>query len=216
LFYHFDLFRISDPSTSLRTGFGFRVFLLTGLLKCGALGGDYTHELVPGIDERFCAFVLDPCGQGIEVDGRLGELFQSRFAVAAIGRHDFAEIAVIGEGFQCSLGHRVHRERRSERLDIEDSGGLRILGSRAGPKQALRTSAGVVDTLPARRGYKVAIRLVSTFGDGDAELIAQRVRRLARDRDVPTADEHGSYRSDVGLAPGVYAPLDTAQEGLGR
>src|SRR5439155_5635636 len=59
---------------------------LPSLRQGGALGSDYIHKLVPGIDERLGPFVLEPCGQGIDVDGGLGELVQYRFAIAAIGR----------------------------------------------------------------------------------------------------------------------------------
>ena len=96
---------------------------------------------------------------------------------------------MIGKRFQRSLGHRVHRERRSESLDVQDIGRLGVLGSRAGPQQTLRTGAGVVDPLPARRVEQVAIRLVSALRDGDTESIAERVRHLARDCSVPAADE---------------------------
>src|SRR5262249_16068223 len=100
-------------------------------------------------------------------------------------------------------------------LNIKDVGGLRVLGSGAGPQQPLWTSAGVVDTLPTRRAKEVAVRPVNTIGDSDAELIAQGVRHLASHRDVPTTNENGSPRSDLRLEPGLYAPLDAAQEGLG-
>ena len=83
-----------------------------------ALGSDNLHQIVPGADERFGAFVLELCAQVINVDARRRELVQHCFAVAAVGRHDLAEISMIREGFQSSFGHGVYRERRSQRLDI--------------------------------------------------------------------------------------------------
>jgi hypothetical protein len=56
---------------------------------------------------------------------------------------------MIGEGFQRSLGHRVHRERCGERLDVEGVGRFGVLGSGAGPEQALGPGAGIEDALPA-------------------------------------------------------------------
>ena len=47
-------------------------------------------------------------------------------------------------------------------------------------------------------------------------LLRQRRGHLARDCSVPTADEHRSHRADIGLEPGIDAPLDAAQECLGR
>ena len=39
---------------------------------------------------------------------------------------------------------------------------------------------------------------------------------LARHRDVPAADEQRGDGADVGVEPGIDAPLDAAQERLGR
>src|SRR5262245_46948189 len=36
--------------------------------EVGALGGDHVHELVPGVDERLRAFVLELTGEGVQVD----------------------------------------------------------------------------------------------------------------------------------------------------
>jgi len=123
---------------------------LAGLRKGGALGSDDPHEYDPRIDKRFGPIILEPCGQLIYIDARRTELAQYRFAIAPIDRHDLAEIPVIGERFQRSLGHRVYRERRSQRLDIKHIGRLGVLGSRARPQQPLRTGAGVIDPLPPR------------------------------------------------------------------
>src|SRR5262249_6870430 len=188
---------------------------LTRLGKGRAFGSDHTHQLVPGGDERLRPFFLKLGGQGTDVDTSLGELIQYRLALAAVGRHDFADFSVIGQRFEGAFGHGIDRERRRKRFDVEHVGSFGVLGSRAGPQQPLRTSAGVVDTLPAWRAQEGGVRPVNTIGNSDAELIAQGVRHLASHRDVPTADKHGRNRSDVGLEPGLYAPLDAAQEGLG-
>ena len=113
-------------------------------LESGALRCDHCHQVVPGLHERLRSFVLKLGGQGIEVDAGLGELRQHLFAVAAIRRQDRTEFRVIGEGLQRGLGHRVHGERRGERLDVQDVGGRWVLGSGAGPQQTLRAGAGVV------------------------------------------------------------------------
>ena len=47
--------------------------------------------------------------------------------------------AVVGEGEQGLLGHRVDRERRRQRLDVEDVGRLLVLGAGAGPQEPLRS-----------------------------------------------------------------------------
>src|SRR6266446_6436661 len=65
------------------------------------------------LTKRFGPVILELCGQLIDVDARCGELVQHHFAIAAIGRYNFAKIPVIGEGLQSPLGHGVHRERHS-------------------------------------------------------------------------------------------------------
>ena len=72
-----------------------------------------------------------------------GELGQHLLAVAAVGGQRSADLAVVGEGLQRGLGHRVHRERGGERLDVQDVGGFGVLGPGAGPQEALRAGAGV-------------------------------------------------------------------------
>src|SRR5260370_118272 len=145
---------------------------LSRFLESRALGGDHRHQFVPGFDERGGPFVLKPGGQGVNVDTGLGELRQHLLAVATVRWQDCAEFTVIGEGFQCFLGHGVHRQRRGEGFDIEDVGSLGILGSRTGPQQALRTAAGVVDAQPARRAQQRATGFIGALGDGDAEPLA--------------------------------------------
>src|SRR5262245_800796 len=88
--------------------------------KGGALRVDNTHEIVPRIDKRFRAFILKFCRQIIDVDTGSGELVQKRIVVPTIGRHDFADFAVIGERLESILRHGIHGERRSERLYVKD------------------------------------------------------------------------------------------------
>ena len=80
-----------------------------------------------------------------------GKLRQYFFAITAVGAQDRADFAVVREGLQSAFGHRVHRERRCQSLDVQNVGGFGILGSRAGPEQTLRTGSEIVDALPAWR-----------------------------------------------------------------
>ena len=61
----------------------------------------------------------------------------------------------------------------------------------------------------------MAAGFVRALGDGNAEPIVERLGHFTHDRVVPAADEHRGHGADVGLEPGVDAPLDAAQEGLG-
>src|ERR1700738_1255115 len=109
----------------------------------GALGLDAGHQVFPGLDEGFGTFVLEPGGERVDIDTRLGEARQYCLAIASIrgeGRPDFAMVA---EGLEGALRHRIDGEGRGESLDVEDVGGVRILGAGAGPEQALGAGAGV-------------------------------------------------------------------------
>src|SRR5690349_2237701 len=112
----------------------FKFFALARFRQGRALGSDHTQELVPGIDERFGSFVLQPRGQLPEVDSGRGELIEHDGVISTVRRHDSTDLAMIGESLQSSFGHRVHGKRRGKRLHIEDIGGLRVLGSRARPQ----------------------------------------------------------------------------------
>ena len=77
------------------------------------------------------------------------ELGQDLLGVAAVGGKQVADLAVVGEGEQGRLGHRVDREGRGEGLDVERVGGVGVLGPGAGPEQALGARALVQQPLPA-------------------------------------------------------------------
>jgi len=121
---------------------------------------------------------------------------------------------VIRERLQGSFRHRIHRERRGKGLDVKNIGRFGVLGSGAGPKKPLRTHAGIESALPARRIEQRPVRLVGTLGDGDAKLVAKRVRHVVLDRYVPAADKNRSHRTDNRRQPGLDAPLNTPQKCL--
>src|SRR5262249_48341702 len=209
------IFTWVPPTSMTRTPVAMsRAPSLAGLREDGALGGDDVHQLVPGLDERLRALVLELGRERVDVDTGLGEPGQDLLAVATVGRQDLTELAVLGEGLQSAFGHGVDREGRGEGLDVQNVGGLRILGARAGPQEPLGTSTGIVGALPPRRSEESPARLVRALGYGDAELVPQRLGRLRRDRGIPAADEQRRDRADLRLEPRGHAALDAAHEGL--
>ena len=194
-----------------RSRAAFQSFLSASLLEAMTAISSFQD-----LTNDFGPFVLELGGQGVDVDAGLGELGQHLLAVAAVRGQDRADLAVIGEGLQRGLGHRVHGERRGEGLDVQDVGGLGVLGSGAGPQQALRAGAGVVDALPARRiEQSRGTPCRSARRSAMPSWSRSALGHLARDRGVPAADEHRSHGADVGIQPGVDAPLDAAQVRLG-
>ncbi len=83
------------------------------------------------VHKRFRSVDLKLQTEGIDVDASFGELLQYLLAVATVRRHHGSHFAVIGKRFQRALGHSVHRVWRSQGLNVENVGGLRVLGSRA-------------------------------------------------------------------------------------
>src|SRR6516164_2951728 len=143
------------------------------LFQCLALGRDARQQIVPGLIERLGPFPLEPSAKGVDVDARPAEAVQHLLTVAAIGRQQVADPAVIGECPQRRLGDRVDRERGGQRLEVKHVGGFGVLGARTGPQQALRPSAFVQEALPAGRIEQLPVSLVGPPGDGDAELVTQ-------------------------------------------
>src|SRR5712672_434917 len=64
----------------------------TRLAEQGALRIDASHQVVPGLDERFGAFVLEPHRKRVDIDTRLGEARQNRFAVASRSEEHTSEL----------------------------------------------------------------------------------------------------------------------------
>ena len=62
---------------------------------------------------------------------------------------------------------------------------------------------------------QLAVGAVGAAADRDAEPVAQLVRHLVGDGDVPAADEERGDRGDVRVEPGLDPPLDPAHVGVG-
>src|SRR5215467_1554554 len=113
------IFTCVPPTSMTRTPMAMsRVPRLAGLRQVGALGADHRQELVPGLDERLRALVLELGPERIDVDTGLGEPGQHLLTVATVGRQDLTELAVLGEGFERGLRHGVDREGRGKSLDV--------------------------------------------------------------------------------------------------
>src|SRR5262249_44489478 len=78
-----------------------------GLADLPAFSADAGHQVVPRRDEGGGPFVLQPGGQHVDVDSRLGEASRYRLAVASVRWEDLADLAMVPERLECGLRHRV-------------------------------------------------------------------------------------------------------------
>ncbi len=154
-------------------------------------------------------------GQGGDVDPGLGELGQDLLGVAAVGREEVGDLAVVGEGVQGRLRHRVDREGRGEGLDVERVGGVGVLGPGASPEQPLRPRALVHQAPHAVGVEQLVVGAEGAAADRDPEPVDQVLRHVLADGDVPAADEERGDGGDVGVEPGLDPPLEPAHVGLG-
>src|SRR5439155_9088325 len=122
---------------------------LAGMDQRVTLVRDARHQLLPRLHERLRAVTLQLDGESVGIDAGLGESREHAVGISAVLGHDSLELAVLGKGEQCLFGYGVDRVRRCQGLDVQGVRRLRILGSSAAPKQALRTRAGRGELLPA-------------------------------------------------------------------
>src|SRR5512133_855225 len=73
-------------------------FDLRGLLQHLTLGGNDAQQFVPGLNKRLGPLGLELVGQSVDLDPGFAKLGEDKLAVASIGRHDGAELAMIGKG----------------------------------------------------------------------------------------------------------------------
>ena len=67
---------------------------------------DVLDQLVPRCHERVGALLLEARGERVDVDPGLGEAGDDLLGVAAVGRQEVADDAVVAEGEQGLLGPR--------------------------------------------------------------------------------------------------------------
>ena len=177
-----------------------------------------TEELLPRVVERLGAFALQLVGERGDVEAGLGEARQHGIAVAAVGGHALADLAVLVERDQRLVRHGVDGERRRQAVDIEGVGLARILGARARPQEPLHARAAVLEALPALGVHELPIGAIDVAADGErrADLLLAApagTRGLAAlsQRDMNTDATEPTLR----IEPGGDAPLDAAQVRLG-
>ena len=155
--------------------------------------------------------MLQPRGKRFVVNAFASELVKHDLSVTAIGRQGRADLAVLGEGEQRLLRNRADGPCRREGFDVKRVRCGRVLRSRAGPEQALRTGAGSGQALPPFGGEQIAVGLVGAHSDRNAEAVVQLRLNVFLHGRIPAADEQGSDGLDLWIEPGFDASLDTAQ-----
>src|SRR5437667_110986 len=134
----------SAPSTSMRDPTGAR---------CAEGGGP---------------LLLQPERERVEVDACLGESGERLIDVSAVVGEQATQVPVVGEGEQRRVRHRVDRQLRRERLDVEDVGSGRVLGAGARKQQTLRIGASVLQAPPPFGGEQLTVGGIGLGCDGNA------------------------------------------------
>ena len=116
----------------------------------GGLCLNAVHEVVPSVDERFGALLLQLSGQSARVHAGVGEFLQDLVGVTAVGREGFADLAMVIKCLQGFAGYRVDGKGGGQPLDVQRVRGQRVLCARAGPQQPLHAAATVL--YPLERG----------------------------------------------------------------
>ena len=124
--------------------------------------------------------------------------------------------AVVGEGAQGGLGHRVDDARGDQLLHVEDIGVRRVLGPGARPQRPLRAGAGVAEREPSLVGEPPAEAGVGMVGVGDRHPAAQlgAVGEHGVGLGVDARDEERRHRGDGEGRAGGQAALEPPHVGV--
>ena len=167
---------------------------------------DFTNESAPSCWRR-SASAVDVHAGGLERGQHL-------LGIAAVTRQRRADLAVIGERQQRLLGHRVDRQRRGERLDVERVRRLRVLRPGATPTAhaaAARPRSAAAASAASRAAPGTRCKPACTTAMPSLFLQVGAGRVL--DRDVPAADED---RRDRRRRAGSARPRRGARSLSGR
>src|SRR4029079_1821259 len=114
--------------TTLRPTWRGSIAGLPSMLSSSELLGDRVEHLGPRLVERLLALLLEASGERVGVHPGVVERLERLLGVTAVDGQRVAGRAVVGEREQRLLRHRVDRERGDETLDVEDVGGIGVLG----------------------------------------------------------------------------------------
>ena len=141
--------------------------------------------------------------------------FASSIPCSRVERH----LAVVLEGLDRLLGHRVHGLGPDQLLDVHDVAVLGVLRGRRGPERPLRRRALGDQEVPGLAGEELLVALVGELGVGDRELplellVPAGLVEALVGLGVDTADEEAGHGCDrAGVAAAGHEPLQAADVG---
>src|SRR6185312_11722777 len=177
------------------------------------------EELREGVGELLDALPLERlCHVGV-VDPRLCEVCEDLLRLVDPLLERERRLAVVLEGLDRLLGHRVHRHRTDELRDVHDVAVLGVLGRRRGPERPLRRCALRDEEVPLLAGEELLEALVGELRVRDRELpleavVPAHLVEALIGLGVDAADEearHGGDRARV--AATGNEPLEAADVG---
>src|SRR4051794_35813000 len=163
-------------------------------------------QLRPGLLELVDALVLQRQEDVGEVDALGGQRVEDLLGLRGVAGDPVAlDLAVVGEGHQGLLRHRVDGVGDHQLGHVERVGVVGVLDPGGGPQRPLRRGALGGQRLPARPGEDLLVRGVGEPRVRDRGLAAQRQRLVGADLlqplvdlGVDPGDEEAGHRGDRG------------------
>src|SRR4051812_42939996 len=183
-----------------------------------ALGAHPVEQLLERVGELLHALLLERRHDVVVVDAHRGQLLvQQRLGLLEVVLDGVAaHLAVILEGPDRLLRHRVHRARPDQLLDVEDVPVRRVLRGSGSPQTALRQRTLHLERLPAPAAEDLLVVLVRDARVRDGELAAQGQCFLRADRLEPLVglgvDPRDEEARDRPHLRRISAALDEALE----
>src|SRR3954462_12820145 len=145
--------------------------------ELAALGFDAVDQLAERVGELLDALALEDGDHVVVVDAGLGESLEDTARLVDVLLERERDVAVILEGVDRLLRHRVHGLRADQLLDVDHVAIGRVLGRGRCPEAALRPRPLRPDPLPALARVELLVPLVGELRVRDGELALQFLRR---------------------------------------
>src|SRR5262249_14684749 len=132
----------------------------SGRDELAALRADAVEQLRERVRELLHALPLERVDDVVVVDAGLGDLLEYAPRLVQVSLKRERHLAMVFEGRDRLLRHRVDRLGADQVLDVEHVAVVRVLRRGRGPEAALRRGALRAQRLPALAGEELLVALV--------------------------------------------------------